>query len=90
MFWAGVSVRVYSEHASRIELCLFGEAHGESEHRTDEIRQTSAVLATKMARLIELFAMIESRAVEVRQRLFPQLNESLQAQKMQAAYASRQ
>jgi len=28
---AGVSVRLYSEHATRIELCLFAEAHGESE-----------------------------------------------------------
>ena len=51
------------------------------------IKDSSSQLADIMHELIPLIDMIEEKAKQARQRLYPEIDESLRAQRMQNAYS---
>ncbi len=53
-------------------------------------RELSSRLSRLVANLIDIFAAIEGRAMKVKEKLYPEVNESLRAQQMQAAYTVAQ
>lgn len=55
---------------------------------SEPVKEASAHLARQIERLMPLINRIEQRAQEAKKRLYPELNESIRARKMHAAYAN--
>jgi hypothetical protein len=59
----------------------------EEDKRDPVIQDATSQLASQVTRMIELFDQIEKRALDAKQRMLPELNQSLRAQRMHAAYS---
>ena len=57
------------------------------DYRTTMIRESSSCLATLMSKLIDCFGQIEKHALAVKNRLYPNIEETTRARKMLDAYS---